>query len=95
MPFRYPADETVREDSRVLTAYRFRNCVCVPGLPNFHRTSEPSKATIHPWMLPEKPWSCLHIDDANQRNQILFTKFLELLRLESSSSVRYKRYGGI
>jgi len=26
--------------------------------------SEPSKATVHPWMLPEKPWSRLHIDHA-------------------------------
>jgi len=24
--------------------------------------SEPSKAAVHPWMLPEKPWSRLHID---------------------------------
>ena len=26
--------------------------------------SEPSKAAVHPWMLPEKPWSRLHIDHA-------------------------------
>jgi len=26
--------------------------------------SEPSKASVHPWMLPEKPWSRLHIDHA-------------------------------
>ena len=26
--------------------------------------SEPSKAAIHPWMLPEKPWNRLHIDHA-------------------------------
>ena len=24
----------------------------------------PSKATVHPWMLPEKPWSRLHVDHA-------------------------------
>jgi len=26
--------------------------------------SEPSKAAVHPWMLPEKLWSNLHIDHA-------------------------------
>ena len=26
--------------------------------------SEPSKAAVHPWILPEKPWSRLHIDHA-------------------------------
>ena len=26
--------------------------------------SEPLKAAVHPSMLPEKPWSCLHIDHA-------------------------------
>jgi len=26
--------------------------------------SKPSKAAVHPWMLPEKPWNRLHIDHA-------------------------------
>ena len=26
--------------------------------------NKPSKPPVHPWMLPEKPWSCLHLDHA-------------------------------
>ena len=26
--------------------------------------SEPSKAPVHPWMVPEKPWSRVHVDHA-------------------------------
>lgn len=28
------------------------------------RQNKPSKPTVHPWMLPEKPWSHLHVDHA-------------------------------
>jgi len=26
--------------------------------------NKPPKPAVHPWMLPEKPWSCLHMDHA-------------------------------
>jgi len=36
-----------------------RQCLICAG-----HQSEPSKAAVHPSMLPEKPWSRLHIDHA-------------------------------
>lgn len=36
-----------------------RNCV-----PCGEHQNKPSKPAIHPWMLPEKPWSRLHMDHA-------------------------------
>ena len=37
---------------------------CRQCIPCGEHQNKPSKSAIHPWMLPEKPWSRLHIDHA-------------------------------
>lgn len=38
-------------------------CCSCSSCPEYQ--NKPAKPTIHRWMLPEKPWSCLHLDHAN------------------------------
>ena len=37
---------------------------CHQCVPCGEHQNKPSKPAVHPWMLPEKPWSRLHIDHA-------------------------------
>ena len=65
MPFRHPTDVTVGKDGCLLAEHRFRHSRPMPAMSICAgHQFEPLEAAVHPWMLPEKPWSRLRIDHA-------------------------------
>jgi len=55
--------------------------------------SAPSKATVHPWSYPSKPWSRVHVDYAGPVNGAMYlvvvcaySKYPEIIKMKSTTS---------
>jgi len=55
--------------------------------------SAPSKATVHPWSYPSKPWSRVHVDYAGPVNGVMYlvvvcaySKYPEIIKMKSTTS---------